>query len=401
MSAPADSVVAGYRPRWARILDYFSFRRRPDQMPELDGLRGIAVILVLLRHAIRPFLDDDELPASFLGWDAGIFMANGWIGVDLFFVLSGFLITHHILRLRDRNSGSWHWKPYLQKRALRIIPAYYAVLFLAVAGAFPYFEVAPDLLGLRVVYHMLVLQDYLPANIVVAFWSLGVEEKFYILAPLVILARANATSLLARMSTIIMLLVLGIMLRVFTAIESTDIDSYQQFFMVFRSPFHMTMDPILFGVLIALVYRSRRECPALTSRLVASIAFWVGAVLFLVITCSHEMMRDITWWDKTLQPTLVAFTFAAITYGLIFGGGPRALFRSTMLFVTARISYSLYLIHLPLVPLSLVLANTLAPGSFSIFVVLFIAISTAAAMILHFAVEKPFLGVKDRIGARA
>jgi peptidoglycan/LPS O-acetylase OafA/YrhL len=113
------------------------------------------------------------------------------------------------------------------------------------------------------------------------------------------------------------------------------------------------------------------------------------------------MMRDITWWDKTLQPTLVAFTFAAITYGLIFGGGPRALFRSTMLFVTARISYSLYLIHLPLVPLSLVLANTLAPGSFSIFAVLFIAISTAAAMILHFAVEKPFLGVKDRIGARA
>jgi peptidoglycan/LPS O-acetylase OafA/YrhL len=370
-------------------------------MPELDGLRGIAVILVLLRHGIRPFLDKGEHPATFLGLDASIFMANGWIGVDLFFVLSGFLITHHILGIRDRNSGRWHWKPYLQKRALRIIPAYYAVLFLVVAGAFPYFDVDPTLLGLRVVYHMLILQDYLPANIVVAFWSLGVEEKFYLLAPLVILARAGSTSLLGRMSTVIMLLILGIALRVQTAINATDIDSYVTFFYTFRSPFHMTMDPILFGVLIAMVYRSRQEHPVLTSRLVASIAFWIGAALFLVLTCSHEMMRDFTWWDKTLQPTVVAFTFAAITYGLIFGGGPRALFRSTMLFVTARISYSLYLIHMPLVPLSLVVADTIAPGRFAVFMILFIAISTAAALILHFAVEKPFLGMKDRIGVRA
>ena len=401
MSAPAESVATAYRSPKARILEYFSFRRLPGQMPELDGLRGIAVILVLFRHAVRPFLDKGEIPTPFLGWDYSIFMANGWIGVDLFFVLSGFLITFHILRLHDRHGGRWHWKPYLQKRALRIVPAYYAVLFLAVAGAFPYFEVAPELLGLRVVYHMLILQDYLPANIVVAFWSLGVEEKFYLLAPLLILARADARSLSGRMITISMLLFLGIAVRVLTAIEATDIDSYQQFFNAFRSPFHMTMDPILFGVLIALVYRSKHECPILTSRAVAALAFWIGAILFVVLSCSHEMMRDITWWDKTIQPTVVAFTFAAITYGLVFGGGPGALFRSTVLFVTARISYSLYLIHMPLVPLSLVLAESIAPGNFLLFLILFTVISVVAALILHFAVEKPFLGIKDRVGVRA
>ena len=401
MSASAESVAAVYRSRRARIVEYFAFRRLPGQMPELDGLRGIAVILVLLRHAIRPALEKGDPPGPLLGWDVSIFMANGWIGVDLFFVLSGFLITHHILRLHDRNSGNWYWLPYLQKRALRIIPAYYAVLFLAVVGAFPYFDVPSDFLGLRVSYHLLLLQDYLPSNIVVAFWSLGVEEKFYLLAPLLILARANATSLPGKMSTIVMLLVLGIALRVHQTIDSADIDSYEHFFYVFRSPFHMTMDPILFGVLIALVYRSKNEYPVLASRLVAGIAFWTGAVLFLVLSCSHEMMRDITWWDKTIQPTAVAFAFAGVTYGLVFGGGPGAVFRSTVLFVTARISYSLYLIHMPLVPLALVLADYLVPGEFMIFLALFGFISVSCAMVLHFAVEKPFLVVKDRLGARA
>ncbi len=401
MSAPAESVAAVYRSPRARLIDYLSFRRMPDQTAELDGLRGIAVILVLLRHAVRPFLESGKPPGPTLGWDISTFMANGWIGVDLFFVLSGFLITHHILRLHERNGGAWQWKPYLQKRALRIIPAYYAVLFLAVAGAFPYFDVGADLLGLRVIYHMLILQDYLPANIIVAFWSLGVEEKFYLLAPLLLLAGANAKSSSGRISLIVMLLLLGIALRINTAFGSPDVDTYLQFFITFRSPFHMTMDPILFGVLIALVYRSKHEFPVLTSRAAAGWIFWIGAILFLFISCSHEMMRDITWWDKTIQPTVIAFSFAAITFGLLFGGGPGALFRSTVLFVTARISYSLYLIHMPLVPLSLVLADRLSPGSFSTFLAIFAVISVAAAMLLHFAVEKPFLIIKDRVGVRA
>ena len=258
-----------------------------------------------------------------------------------------------------------------------------------------------DLLGLRVVYHMLILQDYLPANIIVAFWSLGVEEKFYLLAPLLLLAGASAKSSFGRIPTVVILLLLGITLRINTAFGSPNVDSYVQFFITFHSPFHMTMDPILFGVPIALADRSKHQFPVLTSRAVAGLIFWIGAVLFLAISCSHEMMRDITWRDKTIQPTVIAFAFAAMTYGLIFGGGPGALFRSTLLFITAQISYSLYLIHMPLVPLSLVLADRLAPGNFGIFLAVFAAISVAAAMLLHFAVEKPFLAIKDRVGVSA
>ena len=69
---------------------------------------------------------------------------------------------------------------------MRILPAYYVVLGVAAAGWIPFFAVDADLLGLRVIYHALFLQDYLPSNIVIAFWSLGVEEKFYIAAPFVL-----------------------------------------------------------------------------------------------------------------------------------------------------------------------------------------------------------------------
>jgi peptidoglycan/LPS O-acetylase OafA/YrhL len=69
---------------------------------------------------------------------------------------------------------------------MRILPAYYAVLGVAAAGWIPFFAVDADRLGLRVIYHALFLQDYLPSNIVIAFWSLGVEEKFYIAAPFVL-----------------------------------------------------------------------------------------------------------------------------------------------------------------------------------------------------------------------
>ena len=113
---------------------------------------------------------------SIAGWNAAALLVNGWVGVDLFFVLSGFLIAKHLLcRLADPNGLALG--AYIAKRALRIVPAYYAVLLLVAAGVVPIYTVAPEALALRLGYHALFLQDYLPANIVVVFWSLGVQES--------------------------------------------------------------------------------------------------------------------------------------------------------------------------------------------------------------------------------
>ena len=153
--------------------------------------------------------------------------------------------------------------------------------------------------------------------------------------------------------------------------RSLDVQTYIEFFPVFRSPFHMTLDGLLIGVLIAVVYRARADKPDLVSSSVAKIAFWMGAATFLFVSTTSVMMNEITWWDKTLQPLVIAAGFGGMTFGLIFGGGPSWAFRSLGLFFFARISYTLYLVHFPLIPHAISIATQLAPES-SVFLVFFI-----------------------------
>jgi len=394
-SSPLKPQAKNGLPWW----EYFLFRRSKSQIPELDGLRGLAILLVVLRHGVLPYWDKGDPILPIFGWDAATFMANGWIGVDLFFVLSGFLISFHIMRLGEKIKGPWPWKSYLAKRVLRIVPAYYATLFLVVLGAFPFFQFSQEYIGLRVGYHMLFLQDYLPANFIVAFWSLGVEEKFYILAPFIVLGVAKVSQLRWRITSMLTILLIGVGLRVWTTVQNPEIDVYQQFFYVFRSPFHMTLDPILLGVLLAFLYKARDKVAWLQSRAMAHGVFWAGTATFLALTTTAGMMDVITWWDKTLQPLVIALAFFGMTYGLLFGGGAKAIFRTAVLFFFARVSYSLYLVHLALSPLAMALAGwfTAGPPSVIIFFPIFLAVSVAGSLLLHYGVEKPFLILKARI----
>ena len=146
---------------------------------DLDGLRALAILLVLGRHSLRPFISEDAYqPVVTVGpIDLTPLVLNGWIGVDLFFVLSGFLIGRQAWR-GDSLRRFWF------KRVTRILPAYWACLAvvaigLTVAGAWP--KSGADFLA-----HVVMLQDYTGSVFVPAFWSLGAEEKFYLLAPLLV-----------------------------------------------------------------------------------------------------------------------------------------------------------------------------------------------------------------------
>lgn len=93
------------------------------RMPELDTLRGVAVLLVLFFHAFHL----SAYHATALPWANWIFAATstGWAGVNLFFVLSGFLITGILL---DTRFEPGYYRRFYTRRALRILPAYYAIL---------------------------------------------------------------------------------------------------------------------------------------------------------------------------------------------------------------------------------------------------------------------------------
>lgn len=150
-------------------------------MPALDGIRGIAILLVMTIHYFndpQPGLDNLVHKVT----------DGGWMGVDLFFVLSGFLITGILL---DANGGAHYFISFYGRRALRIFPLYYLYLVLlwavfGIATTWPYWTY---LLNIQI-----AINGQWPAIPYVAhLWSLAIEEQFYLLWPLVVLLCSRRT----------------------------------------------------------------------------------------------------------------------------------------------------------------------------------------------------------------
>jgi len=350
------------------------------QNPWLDLIRGLAIVFVLLRHGEKA-LSEANLAADGLLHNV---MMNGWIGVDLFFVLSGYLIASHLLKERETGIRILH---YLTQRALRILPAYFAVLALIVAGAFPYFVVDPAYLGVRIAYHLLLLQDYLPSNINVVFWSLGVEEKFYLLAPLAV-AGLMALRTPSRVGMVVLaLLVISSGLRLIQ-FESRPLWDYVSFFQELRSPFHMSLEPLLAGLAIAHARHVK-----LLDRLPRSPVLLMAVLAVLLgFMASHQFMAEFTLVDVVLQPALISLLCAGLVAASVgLSGTP--LPGASLARVSARLSYCLYLVHFPLLPA----AQAWAGGSAALFWAIYLSLSIAVAWIIHRLIERPFLEIKDRL----
>lgn len=204
-------------------------------MPELDTLRGIAVLGVLLLHAFYW----QYAGLSFGPWARRFLAATqpGWTGVNLFFVLSGFLITGILLDSKDKPH---FYRRFYTRRALRILPAYYSLLILLlllrmssvafVGLSFFYLANMTDFFG--------VACDYGP------LWSLAVEEHFYILWPAVV--RRVAMRLLALISASIVVFVPLLRAVSFALGHRTRVDWYTWF----------VADGLAAGSLLAIVLRT-------------------------------------------------------------------------------------------------------------------------------------------------
>jgi peptidoglycan/LPS O-acetylase OafA/YrhL len=152
------------------------------QMPVLDAIRGVAIVLVLA-HRFNLNEDPDGLPARLVAAT----MELGWVGVQLFFVLSGFLITGILL---DTARSEHYYRAFFGRRVLRIFPLYYAVLLLVlvlvplVTGSQP--EGHQHQLWLWVYLSNWVAPLGLGVTVLGHFWSLAVEEQFYLTWPFLV-----------------------------------------------------------------------------------------------------------------------------------------------------------------------------------------------------------------------
>lgn len=383
---------------------YFDIAQRAGEIPELDGLRGLAILLVMLRHAAHPVYEAHGRILDFGDWDIAVPLLNGWMGVDLFFVLSGFLITHHLLK---RWPSRWNWefaKRYLLKRVLRTFPAFYAAVMIAFFGLIPLYEPIISVPAYTLTTHLLFLQDYLGSELVPAFWSLGVEEKFYIVCPFVLIFLKNRPNSL-RIPVLIMLALIPLALRLKLIVEVPDqLTSYPMFFWMARSPFHLAMDGLWTGVICAMLYNTKGFA-ANVSSLAVSVIFWCSCAVLLWCLFAVAWFDHLHMIASAVVIAAVSAAFGGLLLAVSCGQTPiNGLLRSRWLRIMAILSYSLYLMHMMLIPLSRSLAQRILSAdsatpleTFLVFLPIFFMISLVAALLLHYAVEKPFLLLKDRI----
>ena len=313
--------------------------RRPEAglIPALDGLRGIAIILVMLHHftSYRPTSGIDLLIGSVLFFF--------WTGVDLFFVLSGFLITGILL---DTRGSERYFTTFYARRTLRIFPLYYLVLFLAfvVLPKFP--AVHPVLAGQAGVPpqwpYWLYLTNFSIADggwvhgWVDVAWSLAIEEQFYLVWPLVIwLCPPRLVMVLCAV-----ILVAEQIARILARA------SMMQPLPIYVLPW-FRLDGFAIGALLAATQR-RGLLPVLDRWVPIVVLAGVAGLIACTILGGHPW-----WWNRWMQQygySLIAVTGGAILVSAINRPAdslwPRML-SAGWLRAFGKYSYGMYLLHPP------------------------------------------------------
>ena len=353
-------------------------------MPELDSVRGVAILGVLFLHGFYwqySSLHFTSLAEAFL-----LATQPGWLGVNLFFVLSGFLITGILL---DSKPKPRYYRRFYTRRALRILPAYY--LLLAVLGLLH--SASAGFLGLSFVYLSNVTgffgvpSDYGP------LWSLAVEEHYYIFWPAVV--RNLTPKRLATCSIALCVLVPVLRATAFHYGYTTGLASYTWF----------VADGLAAGSLLAIVLRT-----SITRRQVVSLcaALLVGGAMLAVIGRPFGILTRDRVLGAGLQHTVIEIVFGGILLLVLLAGtsSRKRYVNNPGLRFLGHLSYGLYLIHLLVFRMYDKLSRHYWPqlqpsdGRFGLVVLRFLiaggfAIGLAYLSRTYF--EERFLQLKDRL----
>jgi len=339
--------------------------------PDVQGLRALAILIVVLFHA--------DIPG----------IPGGYVGVDVFFVISGFVITGLLLREREA-TGSTSLRVFYGRRARRIIPAATLVIVATVIGAYAFIgsstgrDTAVDGQWASVFlanFHFAAsgtnyLASQQPPSLLQNFWSLAVEEQFYILYPTVFLVAAglfSRWSVRLRVGLLLGATVIGsyVLSIAFTAANPSS---------AFFSPFTRAWELAL-GGLVAVSSDSLRRLP----QLLATAITWLG--------CGAILVATLTFTSATSYPGSLAVIPVVGAALVIAGGTSRPTWGAESLLGLrpvqwlGLVSYSLYLWHWPIL---MIAAQAHGSGSLSVQDnVLLLLISLAAAIGTYLLLENP------------
>lgn len=363
---------------------------KPRALPELDGIRFFAISLVLLHHVYT---------------DSSVFMEwmklYGWVGVDLFFVMSGFLITTLLIKEKER-TGKIHLKMFWIRRIFRLWPSWFLVLAIATPMMLYLSRNNPDYMYKIKNYFWLYfvhLANYSNAifggihTLIDHYWSLALEEHFYLLWPLLLVFTFRYPK--SRPWVLLLLLTAPYFFRVWHHSNATEFTSQLRLFI--HETTHTRLDSLAWGCLLAFI-QYKKKLPSL-SRL------GEGAVLFTTFFVFYISLHHL--YNMTDSPWLRSLSYTGISFASCLAiwlclkaperNGIRQLLRARWLGWCGVMSYGAYLVH----PLTNTLYYTslkylnLSPQQW-VTTVCFFTVPYLPAAALFYLVDQKFERYKNR-----
>lgn len=358
-------------------------------LPALDGLRGLAILLVFFYHYAGGLQHTAHSKSMHL---FGAIFGFGWSGVDLFFVLSGFLITGILFDTQDDPA---YYKKFYVRRSLRIFPIYY--IFLGVYGLLAFFHLDGQFhlghvaflfyLGYPVTLLWPALQRISPSVHFTHLWSLCAEEQFYLVWPWVISTLRKRFLILCACGAAISV---APFLRTFFVLHG--LNAWEYAFLPSR------IDALAVGGLIAVAMRAPSKI------LIERLAAPVFLACSLCAVSVFVLRRTVDHSDALIST--VGFTFIAVGYGALLvlsirqGSWLEWIFSLAVLRIFGKYSYGIYLFHFPLSEFLsprreafISTTHSFVIGSIT-FMVFCLLVNLLVAVLSFHLIESPIIGLK-------
>lgn len=350
-----------------------------NRLPGLDLLRAIAIAWVMLYHVTSYGL---SLPRV---------VEFGWMGVDLFFVLSGYLIGWQLLKPYTCGAQP-QWAQFFARRAFRVFPAYLTVL--ALYFAVPAVRESPGIQPLWqfLTFTLNMFADYSQARAFSHAWSLCIEEHFYLALPAVVWLLARKPG--ARKTAAVMLAILagGMLLRGWLwqheVAPYAAGDIFIRFIENIYNPSYARLDGLLAGVALAVVKGFR---PAWWSWATARGMWFLAAGLAGVVASMCIKNPSFVWAVAGFP--LLSISLAAIVPAAV---SPRT-WRVPGVAPVAAMAFSLYLTHKAVYHLVREYAGAYLQGANLLALCVYLGAALAAGALLYLAVERPGMQLRERL----
>lgn len=341
------------------------------RIPSLDGLRAVSIFLVVLSHAVRK-----------PGQAAGYTHQLGALGVSIFFVISGYLITALLIQERE-TTGRISLRNFYIRRAFRIWPALYTYVgILAALAAFGILIVSRG----EILCASLFVWNYSPylgSWLLGHTWSLSVEEQFYLIWPVLLIVAGKKYGARAAAAII----VCSPAIRLFTyAVAPASRGAI-------NTMLHTRADTLMFGALCALLYRNARFQAFLRRTFAAGWQFATIPFLFVIHPLLEQFFRG--KYVLTAGWTLEGFSISVLMLWVVQRPHTRigGFLNSRPMVHLGLISYSLYLWQ----QMFFAPSNTSILGRFPVNLLC----ALAAAQLSYTLIERPFLRLRKRLAPGA